>query len=580
MFNAYSLPTLVCNQAAIEKLDAEIRSLTTRLCLLKSERNNLSITYILPAEILGEIFTIVQEQCGYDHDRGSSRKGGFARCTWLSMTCVSRHWREVALGCPQLWCNIRSSAMPLPIIQTFLARSRGANISVNFTTPWSPVGPESPYYQQLQPCGVEDILAEAFRIEKLDFSLQDSHFAEMLPQLISTPVPKLRSLYICSPGYRTIPDDIFQATAPQLRSLSLVQCRFNLNSPFLTPNLTSLYISFCPAGSTILWLNALQQTPQLSYLNLTSSFTDETYTPISKGFGMVPLLQLSRLVIEGSLFDSDLDFLSHITFHSQTSLNFTSNIRESQIQRPTPPLAALLQVHGKAYCDHDTSETKVTTIKLEQRGDEGQLRNIQLDAHTGDQPYLVAYIDIAGPCPAWNEAPMDDIALLPISLLNLFVADCDVKEESWKVLSDRAPHLQEISVSHLAVQPFLLALGAGDIDTLDPNGEWRGLSSYLGGMEAEGQGLKGVEDNLFGPTHRLFKSLKTIDLADPEPLQFKEDIMNALSVRRLTGLPVETVRLSRWAHVDEEFWFDLKGLVREVDYTRPATPSPDLGFAY
>ncbi|TFK66730.1 hypothetical protein BDN72DRAFT_843817 [Pluteus cervinus] len=555
---------------SIGKLDDEIQSLTTRLCVLKSERNSLTITYTIPAEILAEIFIVVRRGSGHQDNsdsgseyssRSSSDRGGLGKSIWPSMTYVSQHWRRVALECPQLWCDIRVGTLTALAIQTLLERSGGTSLSV--TIP-------SSYGRARHGVELANVFAETSRIETLEFSLDNKSLVKLLPRLISAPAPKLRSLSIAEGG--DVPDNLFAAT-PQLRSLSLSNCKFNLDSSIFMTDLTILDVFRCPVGSPTGWLNVLRRMPRLSHLSMKSSFTGETYIPIPTHFDLVPLLQLSQVAIEGSSFQSDLDFLSHITFTSQTSIKFTSSANGAE--HPVSPLVAFLQSHRKSCYDRDISpaKTQITTVKLAW---DDHFPIIRFDVHANGRRkhYLAVTIVIVGSHPPdWNQTPMADIVLLPISLATSFTTNCKVKEEDWKVLSDGAPRLQEISVSKLAAQSFLLALGAGDIDSLDPNGEWRGAAGYLGGMEAErGVGLLGGDEETIVvaesgvESHQPFKFLNSINLYDHSLLGIREDVMNALSARCITGLPIEAVRFSRHAVVHDDFFFELKGLVHEVEY--------------
>ncbi|TFK66727.1 hypothetical protein BDN72DRAFT_859650 [Pluteus cervinus] len=158
-----------------------------------------------------------------------------------------------------------------------------------------------------------------------------------------------------------------------------------------------------------------------------------------------------------------------------------------------------------------------------------------------------------------------------MSFATSFTTNCDVKEEDWIALSDRAPQLQEISVSNSAVQSFLSALGGGNIDFLDLSGERRGLASCLGGMEAE-MVTGSLEDNSEtttlgrGESRQLFKSLKSINLYDRSLVGIREDVIMALNARWINGLPIESIRFSRHAKVDDDFLVDLMGLVYVVEY--------------
>ncbi len=51
--------------------------------------------------------------------------------------------------------------------------------------------------------------------------------------------------------------------------------------------------------------------------------------------------------------------------------------------------------------------------------------------------------------------------------------------------------------------------------------------------------------------------------------RLNQDVINALSVRSIKGFPVERIKLNNWSG-DDELLFDLKGLVRVVDYTGPS----------
>ncbi|TFK66728.1 hypothetical protein BDN72DRAFT_843815 [Pluteus cervinus] len=484
------------------------------------------------------------------------------------MTYVSQHWRRVALECPKLWCDILVDTLPTPAIQMFLERSQARSLSVNMRSV-----PHLP-----PPSNIElvDVFAESFRIEKLKLALDKTSFGKLLPRLISTPAPKLRSLSIL--GDVNVPDDIFQAAIPQLHSLSLARCWFNLDSPLFTTNLTSLAISHCPVGCNTSWLNLLRQTPRLSYLSLQSSssmFTSE-HIPIPKHFDVVPLLQLSQLIIEGSSFKSELDLLSHISLSSQTAITFTSAIcPETPTDHSTQPLAAFLRAHRQSYSGNGVSQSEMTVATVNLTWNDYRNSTLQFDVHDSHGQHYLA-VKIRQSITTFlqtprTETPMPDISLLPMSLATSFTTNCDVKEEDWVALSDRAPQLQEISVSNSAVQSFLSALGGGNLDFLDLSGERRSLASYLGGMEAE-MAIGSLEDNNETTTlgreegRQLFKSLKSINLYDGSLVGIREDVINALSARCIHGLPIENIRFSRRAKVDDDFLLDLKGLVHLVEY--------------
>lgn len=107
-------PELVRNtvDSRIEDLENEIRA-------LKSHRNTVALTGVLPAEILSNIFLA---NANAHHDDSSH--------AWIRVACVCQHWREVALGCPTLWSCFTRQSKP-EFMELMLKRSQKALLSVN-----------------------------------------------------------------------------------------------------------------------------------------------------------------------------------------------------------------------------------------------------------------------------------------------------------------------------------------------------------------------------------------------------------------------------------------------------------------
>lgn len=91
----------------------------------------------LPLEILAEIFLICSKrsECRFHFDRPVDARRWRAP---LLLCQVCRHWREVAISLPLLWCSLSGTGdfTPLPaFIALWLARSRGLPLSLTLAAP-------------------------------------------------------------------------------------------------------------------------------------------------------------------------------------------------------------------------------------------------------------------------------------------------------------------------------------------------------------------------------------------------------------------------------------------------------------
>ncbi|TFK63491.1 hypothetical protein BDN72DRAFT_963882 [Pluteus cervinus] len=561
------------HEIAIQKLDDEIRSLTEKLCHLKSQRNGFSITHSLPIEILTEIFVLTQA-ARYTLPETPVLPASILRM-WLPVTHVSRHWRKVALNCSELWREI--GPLPEAAIREFLVRSGGRSLSVDV------IGGFSLLYRRPRCYSdglLADIFAQTFRIQR--FSLDGAeHFNQVLPYLTSKSAPKLETLSIS--GGRdageilTIPGDVdlFQGTTPQLDTLWLYRCQITPESALFTNNLATLHVNKCPIGSTAIWLRILKQIPRLSDLSLIGSFTDESEyavesapTPVLKEFEAVPLLQLSKLAIEGSWLKSDLDFLAHITFPSRATIEFSSNIC-SPLPQPTPqapPLISFLRVYNQSrYGPLETEITAITLKEIKEPSYSTSLRFLTEGASRSGLDVTIGGLQDVD-C---DEALVAEFSFLPISHTTSLTISCYVSPETLKVLSDRLPKLQEVSCSGIAGRCFLMVLTASffDFHTLEEDADIGGSGSI-----ARQRGVhvvettEGIEESnqvdrlptgtvLLNPGSQprpYFESLKSIHLDNTPVDTFNSALVVALSARRSIGLPVKKLRLTGISQVPDD----------------------------
>ncbi|TFK63489.1 hypothetical protein BDN72DRAFT_847572 [Pluteus cervinus] len=541
-------------QAAIEKLDNDIRSLAERLRLLKLQRNSLSVTYTLPTEVLSKIFTITQIACRESFAYLLSHPFAETR-TWLSMTHVSQHWRNVALECSELWCEI--DLLPETAVRSFLLRSKRRGLEVYVKDKLSSRG-QSAYSEGL----LADIFAQTSRIQTLSIRGNEP-FSQVLPLLTSRPAPQLKELTIFSTGdIMRFPEnvDIFQGIVPQLDSLTLYRCRHVIpESALFVNNLTTLDIEDCPITSTTTWLKILQRMPSLSHLRLVDCFTNETEAvdaTIPNDFGVISLPRLSHFSIRGFCFEEDLDFLAHTTFPSQTALDFSSCIPLHLFpnrQPLTAPLVAFLRVHNQSR--QNLSDMQITGLTLE--FDPGSALSLIVEREGHEHTLLSIKGLETVDC---GEMLLAELTSLPLAFLTSFTTSC--------IINSR---LEEVSVSGRAIQPLLrLLAGSGefsdagsDLDErtgADDEEDVEGVSEFEGGEDAEDQ-----TDDLSG-AHPHFEVLKSLRLYNTPSYMFKEALINTLEARRKVGFPVQQVRLSCCMPLMVDFLSRLQGLVDDVEF--------------
>ena len=100
-------------------IDRNIARLEESIRSLKSRRNELSPISRLPAEILCNIFSLLEGNTVYGRPE-----------SWTNLSQVSQHWRSTALGAPELWTSI-SFSYPC-WVQEMLIRSKKAKLTIQF----------------------------------------------------------------------------------------------------------------------------------------------------------------------------------------------------------------------------------------------------------------------------------------------------------------------------------------------------------------------------------------------------------------------------------------------------------------
>ncbi|KAJ2928581.1 hypothetical protein H1R20_g8492, partial [Candolleomyces eurysporus] len=166
----------------------------------------------LPPEILRAIFLLHQAQC-----RGRGHVYDGDNLEWIRLGHVCRYWRELSIDHTQLWTTIRIKELTEKVssfLEIQLERTKGHVVDLEVFVP-NTYGRNGSNDQL-----VDLIVSLVPRLRSLQLtSNADSVASDLLQKLRELPAPELESFSIsvrCS-----VPDDIFNGEAPQLRRVEL-----------------------------------------------------------------------------------------------------------------------------------------------------------------------------------------------------------------------------------------------------------------------------------------------------------------------------------------------------------------------
>ena len=209
-------------RTAIARMDEEIARPTDTLSNL--EKNTLCFIYRLPTETLEAIF--IQNAHDYFRDARGWRCGPIVP-SWVNVSYVSRHWRNVALNCATLWTYLFVTTPRWT--EELLARSKQASLKLD-----------------VYACGrdeerrvfrfLEQVMDHVERIQELDLAIEP-HDA-FLSKLCSR-APRLQHLQLMCKSYYSYWSSISFQDPPALRTLRLMHCSVPLDS-FKLSGLTKL----------------------------------------------------------------------------------------------------------------------------------------------------------------------------------------------------------------------------------------------------------------------------------------------------------------------------------------------------
>ncbi|KAJ7091401.1 hypothetical protein B0H15DRAFT_835956 [Mycena belliarum] len=309
---------------------------------LKASRSNaLAPIASLPPEILAHIFLFCVTNADGD-------------LCWLVVTRVTHHWREIALGCPELWANIVFTRRKLASVM--LARSKTVPLIIRVDFACDVYFDARLVRSNIARVGALDMRGSRVALELF-----------LLPYAAAAEIPagRLTSLSVLNTTGAWENDPMWldaglfkQAADSPSRHLRLEQCAFPWNSSWYT-NLTCLYLAdlHSAQGPTMTQLfHALTCSPLLQDLTLLNTNTQPD------GFSNFLPLELAHLraIHLSEPVDVCADILTNLSFPSITKATIVVSCQ-------TPPeksgqsieTATSLIVH-RDFCDRYQSLSLTT----------------------------------------------------------------------------------------------------------------------------------------------------------------------------------------------------------------------------
>jgi hypothetical protein len=344
----------------------------------------------LPTEVIAAIFSILHY---YEVPLAGGKPDHLA---WLHVTHVCHQWREIVLNNPLFWNHIDFTKLTLAGAAEMLVRAKKAPLYLKAWTtgyPW-----DRARFNALQ----NEVQSRITDICHLEISA-DASFLHRTLERLASPAPTLESLLLSTElnyelrtiSRASIPDTLFDATAPRLSCLHLHRCNISWKSPLLK-GLRSLEIrtlSKHMRPSLTDWLDALDEMQQLRELILHSA------SPIAPPFPVdieriVTLPFLTHLGISTSVERCALA-LSHLTLPALTQLWISAR---SVLLNGSDALKLLPYVVRHSHRFQDTQPLQNMLIR-------GKRRHIEIYAwpDTDVQMYDLPFWEVAtitAPCVA------------------------------------------------------------------------------------------------------------------------------------------------------------------------------------
>lgn len=322
--------TIQQGDAERANIDGRIRDFEKQIINLKTRRNGISRIFRLPPELLSKIFiyhALANPVKPQDRLYGARTPGP----GWTHVTSVCKHWRDVALNCPQMWSEIDFNLPGLARIMV----DRSKQIPVAVTIPHRLSATSEPYASQ--------ILSQPHRLRSLTTSEDESKPSRI--QEMTSPAPVLRNLNMTILGQCgvSLPDNFLGGVTPELRDVSLTGWKLPWTSPLLT-GLTTLVLSpgmgikgIQPPLNPVDFVGAFERMPHLRSLviHIELPFIDDTTSRIAR------LPQLAEFSFIGACKDC-IGALKRLALPTSAVLNMTCTSSYSDSATLMPELASAL----------------------------------------------------------------------------------------------------------------------------------------------------------------------------------------------------------------------------------------------
>lgn len=331
-------------RAARRKIDGDIDRLERAVQSLRTKRNELSPTSVLPPEILSRIFVLARDW--------SVRVEFNNRVSWICVGHVCHHWREVALGCPSLW-SVPVFSRP-NLAQEMLQRSKMAALTIRSTAShWTPEMFET----------LETAMGQIHRIQSIELDgLIYPGVVKILSSSLSQPATLLEDISLSGAAHlmplrnQSLFTTDALTDAPRLRSVSFYRLNVSWESAvFRHRNLTCLRLSNSPVavGSASTFgqmMDALNHLPNIRILELSDSIPSHT---TSKGDEKILEFKfLERLELSAKAVDCTL-FLRHIRYPPRATVILHSSSTATETGE------TVLSLIGQNLCRTQSAEAGV-----------------------------------------------------------------------------------------------------------------------------------------------------------------------------------------------------------------------------
>ncbi|KAJ8496217.1 hypothetical protein ONZ45_g12548 [Pleurotus djamor] len=242
-----------------DDIDCEISTLEDKIRDLKTRRNEFSFIGQLPDEVLSTIFILMR-------DDALSSPSPAGKLTWLNISPVCRHWRQLSLATPALWSYIDFTN--LDCAEAMMQRSKAVPLSVKITLAGDSSGDR-----------LWELASDAIsRMPLREIDIETPEYGEMLQLLEQRqfrPVPSLQSLKLTC---LTIEEDYDLVEWSWYGVPSLVRLEL-VNTPIpeyfeVFPNLRILKINPPELFSVEETVDILRYTPRVEELSLASLHGD------------------------------------------------------------------------------------------------------------------------------------------------------------------------------------------------------------------------------------------------------------------------------------------------------------------